>query len=269
MELALGRVLRLPASPRTVCAGRTDTGVHARGQVAHADVPSSAWESLAQRGPAFVLRRLRSALPTDIRLGALAPAPDGFHARWSASWRRYAYRVCDSLAGPDPLLRGHVLHRTTSGGTPLDLGGMNQAAHDLLGEHDFSAFCRARPGASAVRTLHELSWYRDEDGLAVMRARADAFCHNMVRSLAGALLEVGCGAVPVGEPARLLALRARDPRSQVAPAHALVLEQVHYPPDPDLAAAAVRAQRFRGSGGEPAADGPSDHVPGGAVTGPR
>lgn len=246
MELALARVLRLARSPGTICAGRTDAGVHARGQVAHSDVPRAAWESLASRGGRFVLLRLRSALPRDIQVASVAVAPEGFHARWSASWRRYAYQVCDLAAGPDPLLRSYVLHRTGPGGSPLDLDAMNQAAAALVGEHDFAAFCRPRPGASAVRTLHELHWSRDDRGLAVLHVRADAFCHTMVRSLTGSLLEVGAGSDPVAAPAQLLQGRVRDPRAQVAPAHGLSLEEVRYPPDEDLGAAAIRARRFRG-----------------------
>ncbi|HEY7857936.1 MAG TPA: tRNA pseudouridine(38-40) synthase TruA [Candidatus Nanopelagicales bacterium] len=246
VELALGRVLRMDHSPRIVCAGRTDTGVHARGQVAHSDVPRPAWESFAERGDAFVLRRLRSALPRDIQVARVAVAPEGFHARWSASWRRYAYRVCDLLAGPDPLARSYVLHRTGLDGAPLLLDAMNEAAQALLGEHDFAAFCRARLGASTVRTLHELHWSRDRHGLALLDVRADAFCHSMVRSLAGSLLEVGAAGGRPARPAELLAERVRDPHAQVAPAHGLVLEEVRYPPDRDLGDAAIRARRFRG-----------------------
>lgn len=247
VELALGRVLRMADSPRTLCAGRTDTGVHARGQVAHADVPRVRWMSLVGRGERFALLRLRSALPRDIQVSGVTVAPAGFDARWSASWRRYAYRVCDQPIGPDPLWRSHVLHRTGPRGASLDLDAMNRAATALLGEHDFAAFCRARSGASTVRTLHDLRWSRAANGLAVLDVRADAFCHTMVRSLTGALLEVGARGTPESVPAQLLAARVRDPRSQVAPAHALVLEEVHYPPDPELAAAALRARRFRGT----------------------
>ena len=148
VELALGRVLRLPGAPRTACAGRTDTGVHARGQVAHSDVPAAAWAAVSARGGQFVLRRLHGALPPDLahRRG---PAPDGFDARWSARSRSYSYRVSDGPAGPDPLLRSWVLHHRGDRGAPLDLEAMNHAAQDLLGEHDFAASAGA--GTAAAR----------------------------------------------------------------------------------------------------------------------
>jgi tRNA pseudouridine38-40 synthase len=259
LELALGRVLRLPASPRTVCAGRTDTGVHARGQVAHCDVPLASWASCAEPGETVVLRRLRSALPADLLVRAIGPAPEGFDARFAALSRRYAYRVCDDVAGPDPLLRRTALHRTGPGGAALDLGAMNEAAQPLLGEHDFAAFCRRRDGASTVRTLLALRWRRDAAGQATMDVHADAFCHTMVRSLAGALLAVGMGRVPPTEPARLLAGRVRDPRAVVLPALGLCLEAVHYPPDSELPAVAARARRFRGAVPPAGWSSPEDH----------
>lgn len=250
LELTLGRVLRLPGAPRVMCAGRTDAGVHARAQVAHCDVPRASWESFSVRGEAMVLHRLRGALPRDLRVGALGVAPAGFDARFSARARRYAYRVCDDVAGPDPLARGYVLHRTGERGARVDLDAMNAAAACLLGEHDFAAFCRRRDGASTVRTLQELQWRREpagvDAGLAVMHVQADAFCHSMVRALVGTLLAVGYGRAPVGRPGELLAGRVRTPDSEVVPARGLCLEQVVYPPDAEVGVAASQARRFRG-----------------------
>ena len=247
VEQALGRALRLTGPVRTVVAGRTDTGVHARAQVAHCDVPVEAWASLLGRGPDFPIFRMHSALPEDVRLTAIGPAPDGFNARWSASWRRYAYRVDDTVPGPDPLLRRQVLHRTGPNNKPFDLDVMNAAAEGLLGEHDFCAFCRRREGASTVRTLTELRWRRDaETGLAILDVRADAFCHTMVRALAGALLMVGLGQRDGRFPASLLGRSDRDPHAEVAQPQGLTLEEIRYPPDDQLAAAAVRSRRFRG-----------------------
>jgi tRNA pseudouridine38-40 synthase len=236
---ALGRVLRLPGPLGLTVAGRTDAGVHARGQVVHADVPAAAWPA-ADRG-AGPLARLNAVLPADVRVHAVAPAPDGFDARFSALWRRYSYRVCDEEARADPLRR----HETLWSFRRLDLAGMNEAAAALLGEHDFAAFCRRRPGATTVRTLRVLDWRRDGDGRAVATMVADAFCHNMVRALVGALLAVGEGRRPPGWPAEVLAAAVRDPAVRVVPPHGLCLEEVGYPRPAELAARAAETRRVR------------------------
>ena len=136
-----------------------------------------------------LLKRLAGRLPKDVRVWALTEAPSGFNARFSAIWRRYAYRVTDDPGGVDPLLRSHVLWHDW----PLDVDAMNEAAQRLLGEHDFAAYCKKREGATTIRTLQELSLERGADGVITATVRADAFCHNMVRSLIGALLFVGDG----------------------------------------------------------------------------
>ena len=125
MAAALGRVLRLPAPPKLTVAGRTDAGVHARGQVIHLDVPGTAWSDTADRAVA----RLAGVLPADVRVHAAAPAPAGFDARFSALWRRYAYRVCDDEAAADPLRR----HETLWYFRRLDLAAMNEAARCCRG----------------------------------------------------------------------------------------------------------------------------------------
>ena len=233
----LGHVLRLPGPARLTVAGRTDSGVHARGQVAHADVPGPAWEAHA----GVVLRRLSRALPPDIRVRSVAVAPDGFDARFSALWRRYAYRISDDPATADPLRRFDTLWNQR----PLDTGAMNEAAGLLLGEHDFAAFCRKREGATTVRALRKLSWERDAAGVAVGCVVADAFCHNMVRALVGALLPVGEGSRPVSWPAEVLARAVRDPGVRVVSPHGLSLEEVCYPPAGELAVRAALTRRIR------------------------
>jgi tRNA pseudouridine38-40 synthase len=223
LERVLAHLVGEPV--QTVCAGRTDAGVHARGQVAHVD--ASVW-------PVEVdAQRINRALPDDIRVIRVAPAPPGFDARFSALWRRYSYRVSDNGLGPDPLLRRQVL----DWGRPLELDAMNEAAAALLGEHDFAAFCKPRPEATTVRTLLDLHWSRPQeaDGDAVLTVRADAFCHSMVRSLVGVLLPVGDARRPVSWPGQVLAAGMRDSGVTVMPAHPLVLEEVAYPADEALA----------------------------------
>lgn len=240
LRAALATVLRVPA-PETVCAGRTDAGVHARGQVVHLDVEPDVLAAAAGRDdtdPASaVARRLNGVLPPDLRVRRLLAAPDDFDARFSALWRRYAYRVADGP--PDPLTRGHVLAWPRS----LDERLMDEAGSALLGLHDFGAFCKRREGATTVRTLLELGWVR-EGHLLTATVRADAFCHHMVRSLVGCLVAVGEGRRPVGWPAAVLAAGVRDPAVPVVAPHGLTLEAVGYPPDEELAARA-RAARAR------------------------
>ena len=258
LAAALGRVLRLPGPPGLTVAGRTDAGVHARGQVAHADVPADAWAPVADRGPGRpgtqgvqgvqgiqgvygTVARLAAVLPADVRVHAAGPAPDGFDARFSALWRRYSYRVCDDPARADPLRR----HETLWSFRRLDVTAMNEAARACLGEHDFAAFCRRRPGATTIRTLRRLEWQRDGDGVAVATVVADAFCHNMVRALVGALLAVGEGRRPPGWPAEVLAAAVRDPAVRVVAPHGLCLDEVGYPPPAELAARAAETRRVR------------------------
>ena len=253
----LGRVLRLPGPPQLTVAGRTDAGVHARGQVAQADVSLAAaaqgkgtglespedWEAAC----AVTLRRLSRALPPDIRVRRVTIAPDGFNARFSALWRRYSYRVCDDPGLADPLRRRDTLWYSH----PLNLTAMNEAAALLGGEHDFAAFCKKREGATTIRALRLLVWQRDTDGVAIARVVADAFCHNMVRSLVGALLPVGDGSRPVEWPAQVLASGARNAGVRVVPPHGLCLEEVHYPPAAELAARAIETRRVRELQDEP------------------
>lgn len=202
------------AGVEITCAGRTDAGVHARGQVAHLDVTN--WPADLDTW------RLNRALPADIRVLAIRAVPGEFDARFSALWRRYTYRVSDSSTGPAPLDRGQVLHW----GKALDLAAMNAAAKPLIGEHDFTAYCKMREGASAVRQLLDLNSKRVGADI-VITVTADAFCHSMVRSLIGALLPVGDGRKPVTWPVEMLTSGVKG--ATVMPPHPLVLEEVGYP----------------------------------------
>jgi tRNA pseudouridine38-40 synthase len=244
LEAALATVLRVEAVGVT-CAGRTDTGVHARGQVVHLDVEPDVLAAAAGRStapaPEALLRRLNGVLPVDVRVQRAAAAPDAFDARFSALWRRYAYRIADTPAALDPLMRRQVL----AWPRPLDLDAMNQASHALLGLHDFASFCKQREGATTVRTLQELGWARDAAGVAVATVRADAFCHSMVRSLVGCLVAIGEGRRSAEWAAEVLAAGARDPAVTVAHAHGLTLEEVGYPADDELAGRARQTMARR------------------------
>ncbi|MCF3960967.1 tRNA pseudouridine(38-40) synthase TruA [Streptomyces fuscigenes] len=237
IEDALRTVTRSPRGFELTVAGRTDAGVHARGQVAHVDLPGEVWAAHEDK----LLRRLAGRLPHDVRVWRAARAPAGFDARFSAVWRRYAYRVTDHPGGVDPLLRGHVLWHDWS----LDVDAMNEASARLVGEHDFAAYCKRREGATTIRTLQRLDWLRGDDGIVTATVRADAFCHNMVRSLVGALLFVGDGHRGPEWPAKVLAAGVRDSAVHVVRPHGLTLEEVGYPPDDRLAARNKEARNRR------------------------
>jgi tRNA pseudouridine38-40 synthase len=250
LEEALALIVRRPV--RVTVAGRTDAGVHARGQVAHIDLSEAEWGGLP-RGheidpAAALLRRLRGALSRVLQdeTGAIEVhdvglAPDGFDARFSALWRRYSYRIADGPERWDPVLRRLTLWHKGA----LDEGAMNQGAAALLGLQDFRAYCKPREGATTIRELQRLEFVRGSDGVLVANVQADAFCHNMVRALVGSALRVGEGLEsPKWLHERLLA-GIRDAKSVLAAPHPLVLEEVAYPSDDGLFARAelTRARR--------------------------
>lgn len=246
LAAALTTILRVSEPVRLVVAGRTDAGVHARGQVAHADIsdgPYAALPGRSDRSPErAAVDRLNAVLPPDVVVHRVTVAADGFDARFSATARRYAYRVCDDQATLDPLRR----HDTVVAADRLDAAAMDAAARTLLGLNDFAAFCKRREGASTIRTLLAYSWERDADQTLVATVEADAFCHSMVRALVGAVVPVGLGRVDVSFPAQVLRAGIRDPRVKVMPAHGLSLEEVRYPPDAELGARAEQARARRG-----------------------
>ncbi|TCO65373.1 tRNA pseudouridine38-40 synthase [Actinocrispum wychmicini] len=230
LEDVLAQVLRGPLRRLTV-AGRTDAGVHATGQVSHVDLP------VDTDAPALPYR-LNRALPADVRILRARRVPPEFDARFAALRRHYTYRVSD--APVEPLRRNHVV----AWPRPLDLARLNLAAANLLGTHDFVAFCKKREGATTIRELQRLEWHKADD-VFVAQVSADAFCHSMVRSLVGALLAVGEGRKPADWPVSLLAAESRSSDVTVAPAHGLVLTGVDYPPDEQLAARAQQTRNVR------------------------
>ena len=230
---ALATALRRP-DVDVVCAGRTDAGVHARGQVVHADLDDPPELS-------SLVRRLNGILPTDVRVRRAVEAAPGFDARFAALWRRYAYRIADRPAALDPLARAHVL----AWPRPLDEAAMNAASLLLVGRHDFASFCKQREGATTIRTLEQLSWARDDAGVLVGTVVADAFCHSMVRSLVGCLIAIGEGRKPVDWADDVLRAAVRSPSVAVVHAHGLTLEEVGYPPDDELAARVLQTMAKR------------------------
>lgn len=221
---ALGTVLGVPVE--LTFAGRTDKGVHASGQVVSFDAP------LPLDG-ARLVRSVNALLggPVVVRDPEVVAAD--FDARFSARWRHYRYTLRTS-AVPDPLDR----HRTWWVGPALDLDAMRNATVPLVGEHDFSAFCRRPrtpagvPAPSLVRRVHAAEWTEPGPGLVVFDIVAGAFCHQMVRSVVGTLVDVGRGRGDAASVAARLRRRERRGGSNVAPPQGLCLVAVGYDETP-------------------------------------
>jgi tRNA pseudouridine38-40 synthase len=232
---ALSMVFRTPVVTRA--AGRTDTGVHATGQVAHVDIPvdaiPQAYPRTPREGPEFqpLVRRLGRLLPDDVRVLDVVRAPRGFDARFSALRRHYEYRLSTAPFGVTPRESRFV----TAWPRPLDVEAMQAASRELQGLNDFAAFCRPREGATTIRDLQRLDWVRDGDAITAY-VSADAFCWSMVRSLVGALLAVGEGRRESAWCAGLLTSTRRSSDFSTAPARGLTLVGVDYPPDAELEA---------------------------------
>lgn len=276
---ALETLFRQPVP--MVVAGRTDAGVHALAQVAHIDVDRASLVVLTPRdlrhqglsqsshaadpsdgsvtrtglrtGIVGLTRRLAGLLPKDVRIPEIVLAPEGFDARFSALRRHYEYRIICTGWGLPPIGCADTLHSRRE----LDPERMHRAAQQLLGLHDFAAFCKPRERATTIRELQRL----DVAGAPLrpgsaaagampgseirIQVSADAFCHSMVRSLVGALIAVGEGRASERRPAELLAARTRSAEIAVAPARGLSLVGVDYPPDVELAARAARTRAVR------------------------
>ncbi len=222
-------------------AGRTDAGVHAQHQVVHVDLSEAALKRIGRN--LNVAGRINTTLPEDIRVFSFEKAPAGFDARYSASFRRYRYRIADNSTVLDALLVRYVLRLKVD----LDLRPMRQAAKVLVGLHDFGAFCKPRAGATTIRNLRyiRITRNRKEGGIVEIELKGDAFCHNMVRSLTGALVAVGRGRASVQDIKDRLQSASRVGSFKVLGARGLSLVEVGYPRDSELAKQAEKARRLR------------------------
>ncbi|WP_418969707.1 tRNA pseudouridine(38-40) synthase TruA [Alloscardovia omnicolens] len=270
IESAIAKVLRLEADDvQLTVAGRTDAGVHARGQVCHIDVDDDVLDRAIGHmsgvtGQQALERRLKRLVPADIAVYSVCEAPEGFDARFSASDRVYVYRVADFAAVRDPRLRTMVLRVDDY----LDVDAMNQAARSTIGLHDFGSFALPNQGGTTIREVKFAAWQRvpehaltpqqiygggaeqrttqavgadpefqsrayeivnAESGLLTFTIIADAFARNMVRSLVGACIAVGRGK----KTAQWFESKVKNPQREgltgPAPACGLTLERVNYP----------------------------------------
>ncbi len=216
LETALATALRTPTA--VVGSGRTDAGVHARGQVAH-------FETEEALDPHRLRGALHGLLPATIAVHEVLPAPDSFHARYDATARCYHYYVA---TGPVALERGFRV--------PLypapDFRRMNAAASALLGTHDFDAFCRTQSETiNRICTVEEAAWHEESlPGAWHFRIVANRFLHGMVRAIVGTLLEIGRGKREERAIHGILASRDRRAAGPAAAARGLVLEAVRYSP---------------------------------------
>ena len=254
LEAGLSRITGTEVT--TIVAGRTDSGVHARRQVVHIDLPTAGIEKIigksSRPAEAALLSRLRGVLTVDdtddIVIHAVSEVPEDFDARFSALWRTYQYRLADRRSFIDPLLTPVTPRHKGE----LDAEAMAEAAHEAQGLHNFLPFCKPREGATTIRTLYECDVARDQEAVITIDLRADAFCHHMVRALVGGLIKVGSGAWPVTRPAEFLAEADAgidpDVPMFVAPAHGLVLTEVGYPEAEFYASRAAQTMAHRTQG---------------------
>ena len=214
LQSVIARVLGEP--PRLTVAGRTDAGVHARGQVA-------SFRTDSPIDPGKIRSAVNGALGPEVVVREATHAAAGFDARFDATAREYRYAI-DTADVPDPFSARFRWHRPG----PLSVPRMREAARHLVGQHDFSSFCR-RPGGgrSTVRHLHALSIRREVD-VVTITARADSFLHQMVRALTGTLVAAGSGRIEPGDAGQILEARHRAAAPQLAPAQGLTLERVIY-----------------------------------------
>jgi tRNA pseudouridine38-40 synthase len=226
VEDAIAQISR--SQVQTIVAGRTDAGVHATGQVVHADLPDALFaDGLTYRDLRYKLNRI---LDEDLRVMEISDAPEGFHARFSALRRFYTYKILDNNEVIAPLSRYDVAPWYR----PLDVDLMNKASALVLGHHDFAAFCKFKEGGTTIRTLEKYEWRRDPEGLLIAEVVADAFCYSMVRNLVGAVVCVADGRKDPSWIQELLANKERVSDSLVFPARGLSLTRVEYPSNDEL-----------------------------------
>lgn len=217
----MSTVLRIPVS--LTLAGRTDAGVHARGQVISVDLPAS-----TDLGD--LVHRINRMCAPEIALRSFEWVDDEFDARFSARWRRYRYHIWNDRV-IEPLLTDLTWHVSQ----PVDLSMLTEMSGSLLGEHDFTSFCRIpdpRPDGSQrsmVRRILNVTWTRrGSSPLIFCEITGTAFCHQMVRSIVGTIVDIGIGRMPEASLGGILEARDRSIAGRVAPAHGLVLWDVGY-----------------------------------------
>ena len=213
LEQALHRVLG--SAVVTTGAGRTDAGVHARHQVV-------SFELDEKLDPIRLARSLNGMLGPEAVVDSVVREEDGFNARFSARWRQYRYLILNAPLA-DPLNRHTCWHVVE----PLDLEAMNDAAKSLVGEHDFASFCRGRPGGSTTRNVLTAVWSL-QDPRTVFTISANAFCHQMVRSIVGLMVDVGKQRRRAAEVKSVIAARDRSHAPNMAPPQGLILWEVGY-----------------------------------------
>ncbi len=219
--------------------GRTDAGVHADHQVCHIDLNSTQLKRVGSNP--LSAQRINSLLPTDVAVLEVVEAKPGFDARFSATGRSYVFAIADAQCGPNPKWVRYTLNHPKV----LSVEKMNAAAKKLLGLKDFGAFCKPREGATTIRELRKLSAKRERDGRILVSVSADAFCHNMVRALVGALIAVGEGRLTSSELSKIQKEAKRTSAFKVVGPQGLSLSEIRYPPASQLAKQAEKARNIR------------------------
>lgn len=223
-------------------AGRTDAGVHAEHQVLHLDLSPAQIRRLGRSND--LMLKMNSILPTDIRVLKAVVAPEHFHARYAATHRKYRYTIADASSGWNPLKARYNLWLKY----PLDLEAMQLASKEFLGLHDFAAFSKPMPHGTTIRFLRTITVSRNKalGGVVEIELQADAFAHNMVRSIVGALIKAGAGRTTAPEIAKALKSKSRVGHNyKVVTPEGLSLIEVGYPANKDLQAQVTMTQHTR------------------------
>jgi tRNA pseudouridine38-40 synthase len=220
-------------------AGRTDAGVHAQAQVAHLDLTPEQLKRI-RRGHG-VAERLNKIIDPDVRVTSFEEADPGFHARYSALSRRYRYSIADRSVTPNPMTSRYMLEILWH----LETEPMVAAAQEFMGLRDFRAFCKEREGTTTIRELREISVKRRANGVVDIEIEADAFCHNMVRSIVGALMSAGSGRTTIPAIRRALKGKRNEHAYKVQAPQGLTLIKIAYPAKSKLASQAELTQRMR------------------------